>query len=83
MIVMYFSVRDKQINAFMPPFACRTKGEAIRSLTDALSNKDHQFFKHSGDYDLYLLGTWDDETGGFTVIPPERVCGCLDLKPVE
>lgn len=58
-----FSVFDKAVGAYMPPFFARTRGEAIRMFSDAVQSKDGQFIKHPQDYELYEIAVWDDLSG--------------------
>lgn len=80
MILGIYSVRDKAVDAFLPPFFSRAKGEAIRSFASAVSQADHQFAKSKGDFELYSLGTFDDISG---VVTSEvgRVISALELGP--
>lgn len=74
-----FSVYDSAAQAFMQPFFAVSKGSALRSLTDAVNDEKHEFSKHAGDYTLFLLGSFDDNSGEFSCAPPERVVTCLEL----
>lgn len=65
MKLQVYSVYDKAVNGFLPPFYVRSKGEAIRSFTDAANDAAHQFHKHAMDYVLMYLGTFDDGAGVF------------------
>lgn len=69
-----FSVYDGAVKAYLPPFFVRSRGEAIRSFTEACSDEKHQFFRHSGDYQLYFVGEFDDGLGQF-VEPGDGWCG--------
>lgn len=80
MITNMFSVLDSAVKAFLPPFFCRTKGEAIRSFSEAANNKEHQFYRHSADYTLYYLGDFDDASGIVTsTMGPERVISAREV----
>jgi len=61
------AIRDRKANAFNRPMALPSIGQAIRSFQDEINREDNNndLWKHPGDFDLYLLGTWDDETGQF------------------
>lgn len=80
MIVQAFSVHDKAAGAFLPMFFARTKGEAIRSFSLAVSDAKHQFAVTKGDYTLYLLGSFDDLSGMFSPVEPERVLSALEVS---
>lgn len=65
-----YAVYDSKIEAFNQPFYSRTRGEALRSWTDAV-NRDtdpsgtNNFKLHSGDYSLFELGEFDDSSAKF------------------
>lgn len=65
-----YSVRDKAVVAFMPPFSQAADGAAIRSFMDAVNDVKHEFNRHASDYDLYRLGDMDDITGQFVHCEP-------------
>lgn len=56
------SVLDKKVGAYSAPFLCKTKGEAIRSFTDAVKDSTLPFQKHPEDYCLHFIGEFDDTT---------------------
>ena len=45
----------------------RSKGEAIRAFSNTVNSPESQFSKHPGDYTLFEIGEYDEETG--TLIP--------------
>lgn len=57
------AVKDRAIDAFMRPFTVRAKQEAIRSFTEEAQKPESEISKHPEDYDLYFLGTFEDQTG--------------------
>lgn len=79
MIMLAFAVHDKAVGAFLPLFFARSKGEAIRSFSTAVTQQDHQFAKNSGDYTLYHLGEFDDGNGHFEAVDPQRVLSALEV----
>ncbi|AXH73253.1 MAG: nonstructural protein [Microviridae sp.] len=79
MIYEVFSVYDKAVSAFLPPFQCRSKGEAIRSFTEAVNDPNKSFGKYATDYSLMGLGTWDDNSGMFLSHDPVRVIGANEV----
>lgn len=60
MITKIFSIYDSKAERHLPPFFMSTKGEAIRAVTDALHDSNHQFCRHSEDYTLFELGEFSD-----------------------
>lgn len=76
------SLKDRAINAYNRPFVVRTTAEAVRSLTDEANTKDSEISKHPEDYDLYLIGYFDDQTGDITdenTDLPNLIVRCQDL----
>lgn len=65
MISEMYSVFDGAVRAFLPPFFVRSRGEALRSFTEACNDGKHQFAKHSADYTMFFLGGFDDSSGTF------------------
>jgi len=63
MELLAFSIKDRALAAYMRPWFAVTTGQAIRMFTDELNRHDSEMFKHQDDYDLYHLGSFDEETG--------------------
>lgn len=74
-----FSIRDRAADLFCQPFYSHSTGAAVRSFTDEINNPQGNFYKHPEDYDLYELGTFDDEFGQFTTDNPRQVCVGKDV----
>lgn len=74
-----YSVFDKAVGAYLPPFTCRSKGEALRSFADASNNKEHNFNRHSMDYVLVHLGEFDDASALFLTHEPERMLAAHEM----
>lgn len=79
MQLFVFSVYDKAVSAFMPPFFARAKGEAIRMFTEACRDQGKPFGKNASDYTLYELGGFDDVSGVFVTNDPQRVLSALEV----
>lgn len=78
-----FSVYDKAVKAFMQPFFSRSRGEAIRSFTDAVNDEKSNFRRHSMDFVLYALGEFDDNSGLFKTAEPDRVVSAEEVRIEE
>lgn len=76
MKLQVFAVRDRAMNGYLQPFFLQSEGLAIRSFTDEINRADpkNPMFAHADDYDLYHLGTFDDETGTFATKQPKQIC---------
>lgn len=58
-----FTVYDEKAQAYLNPFFMAQDGMAIRAITDALGDPEHQFSKHPADFTLYRIGIFDDSDG--------------------
>ena len=58
-----FSIYDEKAKAYLPPFVLPETGMAIRTFSDCVNSRDHQFSKHPGDYTLYQVAIWTDDDG--------------------
>lgn len=75
MIYKVFTVFDSKVDVFLPPFFCRTIGEAARIMMNMCSDKNHDFYKYRTDYVLFELGTYDDSRGAFeNLVAPKSLC---------
>ncbi|AXH74941.1 MAG: nonstructural protein [Microviridae sp.] len=73
------AVHDKAVGAFLAPYFCRSKGEAIRAFTEACHDQGKPFGKNASDYTLYELGEYDDVGGVFQSHDPQRVLSALEV----
>lgn len=74
------AVFDSKVGAYSPPFFVKTKGEAIRSFTDACRDDKVPFAKHPADYRLFFLGEFDDNSGLLSGLSkPEPSLGADEL----
>lgn len=65
MVNQVFSVFDTKAQAFLPPFYATNGAVACRMMLDACSDPKHPFNVHSGDYNLFQVASFDDDTGRF------------------
>lgn len=65
---LLISLKDRAVNAFQPVGNVRSEYEAFRVFKDLVSQPDTPQNRHPDDYDLYILGTLDDQSG---LITPE------------
>lgn len=62
------SVLDRAAAIFGRPFFVAAVGQATRSFSDEVNRKDadrSEMARHPDDFDLYLVGWFDDTTGSF------------------
>lgn len=68
MIIQVCATLDRAADAFGRPIFVNAIGQAIRSFNDEINRKDEQnpLYLHPEDFDLYHLGSYDDNTGVLT-----------------
>lgn len=78
MLLQIYSVYDMQAAAYTRPFFVRSRGEAVRSLMNEVQNKESPISQYPHDFCLMHLGEYQDETGEFVPMGPEKVMTCLE-----
>jgi len=75
MIYKILSIRDRAADAFAVPMFFQSTGQAIRAFADEIKNprENNNLNKHPDDFDLYLIGEFDDQTGLFKSDRPSQV----------
>lgn len=84
MIFHVYSLRDLKSEVFNKPFYSRTLQEAIRDLTREVQRDapDNLLHSHPSDFQLFDLGTYDDQNGELTPpLNPVFVLGLNSLVP--
>lgn len=75
------SIKDRAIDAFQPIGNVRAEGEAVRVFKDMISNAETAHSKHPDDYDIYLVGYFDDHDGLIEpVTPPKKLADGKTIK---
>ncbi|QKI28884.1 VP5 [Trichosanthes kirilowii gokushovirus] len=71
------AVRDAAMAAFNRPFFAPAVGAAIRSFTDEVNRKveGNPLAAHPEDYELFQLGSWNDETAVFAQLEQPHSLG--------
>lgn len=81
MLLHMLCVRDRAADVFGTPTFHLSIGAAVRGFTDEINREDKSsvMFNHPEDFDLYVLGTYDD-SGLFEVVEkPRQVCVGKDV----
>lgn len=63
MILKVFSVFDSKAKAYLQPFHAVNSAVALRSFEAAVNDERHDFHRFAGDYTLFEIGIWDDQSG--------------------
>lgn len=81
MIVQIFSFYDSKSRTYSNPYAFPNLEVAIRQLQDVMQMPDALFAKHPEDFQLFHLGSFDDELAKFELFPgPQAVLSLVSLK---
>lgn len=66
------SIHDTKAEAFSQPMFFQAVGQALRAFIDAVSDGDPKsnFAMHPEDFNLFRIGTFDDQTGEIIPEPP-------------
>lgn len=71
MIYQIVSVHDRAANGYGRPIFVAALGQAIRSFQDEINRAaaDNEMSRHPDDFDLFHLGTFNDDTGQLASLP--------------
>lgn len=70
MIVGIYSVHDEKADAYMPPFFVKSDMVAARMFIDGVHAETNAAFRENPeDFELRIIGTFDDESGALTPHP--------------
>lgn len=84
MILNAYSIYDRKALQYHPPFFASADGAAVRSLLDLANDSSTTIGRHPGDYVLFKVGDWDDETGKFHPFTAVvHVCDALSLVRIQ
>lgn len=61
------AVYDSGVEAYFTPQFYRSRGEAIRSFTEAVHDSKSNISKYPSAFTMFELGEWDDQTAVITL----------------
>lgn len=80
MKVTVMAAYDKKARAFLQPYYVSHPDVGVRAFSQAVNTPDHQVHKFASDFSLYELGTFDDDSGKFDLLPqPKFVAEAVQL----
>lgn len=68
MKLFLFSIHDSKAEAFIQPYYAVNSAVGRRIFETACNDDSVEFSKHPGDYGLFELGTFDQDTGRFELL---------------
>lgn len=75
-------VRDSAANVYGTPIFVPSIGIAVRSFGDEVKRNDekNQMNRHPEDFEMFHVGTYDDNTCAFEAIQPKSIARGVDYK---
>lgn len=73
MIYKIVAIRDRAIDAFGTPFFVTALGHATRSFKNEINREGSEFGRNPEDYDMYVIGTYDDADGSLVAEKPNMI----------
>lgn len=77
---LLYSLRDNKVSAFSPPMAVIADIDARRELYSGTYNQNTKMSQFPQDFDLYLVGVFDTDSGEIISQKPEFVVNALENK---
>lgn len=85
MQLLIFAVKDRATDSFAQPMFLQTRNQAIRLFIDEVNRpaQDNPLNKHPDDYDIYEIGSYDQETAIITPRTAEIVMRGKDAIQIK
>lgn len=80
MLLHIYAIRDTKVRIFHAPFFQRSVVEAVRMFTQAVNDPQAFISKYPTDYDLFELGSFEDQEGKFETHEPVFVVAGTTVK---
>nr|WAE43465.1 MAG: nonstructural protein [Microviridae sp.] len=81
-ILNIYAIRDKKIGVYGKPFCETSDVQATRGLSIAVNDPTIQLSHFPDDFDLYKLGTFDEESGCI-LVDTQFVVGASSLQKLN
>lgn len=76
MTLQVFAIRDTKAEAYLKPFFTPTKGLALRAFVEVANDPKQDISRYAGDYHLFRIAEYDDQTGVITPLEVKENLGC-------
>ena len=83
MKVALFSVFDKKTFVYLAPFVARSQVDAIRQIKASFKDPamcETPVGQNPEDFDIMLVGSFDDESGDIAPVKPMFIARLVDLR---
>jgi len=82
MKMIFVSIFDKAVEAYMRPFMAQSVGQAVRIFEDEVSRTESELGKHKEDYALFQIGSFNDASGLLEACEPVCLCRAHEIARV-
>lgn len=77
-----YTLHDNKGASYSPPFYQTNHALAVRLVRDLVADQSTTVGRHSSDFRLYCVGTFDDATGRLVPVDtPEHIVDAAGLVP--
>jgi len=85
MIIKIVAIYDNAVECFSQPSFVPALGVAVRSFGDEVKregtpDRPNNLNLHPDDYELFEIGTYDDQTAELVAIAPRKLASATDYK---
>lgn len=74
-----YAVRDSAADSFANPFTFATNALAIRAFSTEVNNAQSMMNQHRNDYELWVIGEFESDTGIVQPIVPRSLIRAADV----
>ncbi|WNK13731.1 MAG: nonstructural protein [Microvirus sp.] len=78
--MILFTVYDAVADIYSVPYSAPNTQAGMRSFTDACLEPNSPFYKNPGDYSLYQVGKFDQDTGKIDAENPSHIMNASDVR---
>jgi hypothetical protein len=85
MLYKMYTIHDSKAEIFHPPYVKHSHGEAERDFTTAVNDERTNMNKYPEDFNLYYVGSWDDNTGKAELLDsPQHIIKAIQcIRPLS
>jgi len=80
MQIKIYAIRDNRTESFNIPTFAKSDSEMVRMIQISIMDGESMLAKFPKDYDLYFMGTYDNETGTMETTPPQHIMSLLQIR---
>jgi hypothetical protein len=78
-----YAIRDVRTEAFLKPMFLQNAAVLERALLDARNDENSTLSMHPQDYQVFKLGTYDDNSGEIWAEEPTFMFNVIEVKEKE